>query len=108
MSSESKVRSTRLPNTIDTRFESYRDEHDLSNSDALRELVRTGLDENEEGDGDREFSEKITRFDLLLAVASLAVAEFADGPASLALAALVVLYWSGLYAAHRYDVGRSA
>jgi hypothetical protein len=49
MGSQSQTRATRLPPHVDERFLEYRDKHDMSNSEALRELVRAGL-EVEEGD----------------------------------------------------------
>jgi len=45
MAGDRPTRSTRFPETIDDEFEAYRDDNDMSNSEALRELVKTGLKE---------------------------------------------------------------
>jgi hypothetical protein len=44
MAQDTPTRSTRFPGDLDDRFEDYRDERDMTNSEALRSLVRTGLD----------------------------------------------------------------
>lgn len=42
--SSSKVRGTRLPNDLDSEFVEYRDEREINDSEAVRNLVRAGLE----------------------------------------------------------------
>ena len=48
MADDTPTRSTRFPSGLDDRFVEYRDGRDMTNSEALRSLVRTGL-EHEQG-----------------------------------------------------------
>jgi hypothetical protein len=51
--SSSKVRGTRLPNDLDSEFVEYRDEREINDSEAVRNLVRAGLEaERAEGEED--------------------------------------------------------
>jgi hypothetical protein len=50
MASESSTRTTRLSGELDERYEEYRDSRDMTDAEALRVLIRTGL-EAEEDDG---------------------------------------------------------
>jgi len=45
MAKDNTTRGTRLPDEMDAEFEAYRDANEMNNSEALRELVRTGLSE---------------------------------------------------------------
>jgi len=45
MAKDNTTRGTRLPDEMDADFEAYRDANEMNNSEALRELVGTGLDE---------------------------------------------------------------
>lgn len=40
-----KVRGSRLPNDLDERFVEYRDDRDINNAQAVRNLMRIGLEE---------------------------------------------------------------
>lgn len=48
MAESTPTRSTRFPEGLDERFTEYRDERDMTNSEALRSLVRAGLEERTE------------------------------------------------------------
>ena len=50
MAESTPTRSTRFPEGLDERFTEYRDERDMTNSEALRSLVRAGLQEETEPD----------------------------------------------------------
>jgi len=52
MADETPTRSTRFPRGLDDRFTNYRDERDMTNSEALRSLVRTGLEEETADESD--------------------------------------------------------
>jgi len=54
MADDHRVRSAKLPAHLDEKFQQFRDEHDLSNSDALRELARRSLQEWEEQEDGKE------------------------------------------------------
>lgn len=45
MASDNPTRGTRFPDGMEDEFTDYRDEKDMNNAEALRELVRTGLSE---------------------------------------------------------------
>ena len=45
MADSNKTRATRLPDETDENFQEYRDENDMTNSEALRSLIRAGLEE---------------------------------------------------------------
>jgi len=45
MARESPTRSTRFPADLDDDFETYRNVNDMTNSEALRSLVRKGMNE---------------------------------------------------------------
>lgn len=45
MADSNKTRATRLPDETDENFQRYRDENDMTNSEALRSLIRAGLEE---------------------------------------------------------------
>jgi len=59
MADRPPVRSTRLKEGLDERFTDYRDERDMTNSEALRALVRFGLEQADEepDDSDGDASE---------------------------------------------------
>ena len=44
MAKDNPTRGTRLPDEMDDEFQRYRDEKEMNNSEALRELVRLGLE----------------------------------------------------------------
>jgi Flp pilus assembly protein TadB len=44
MAKDSPTRSTRFKEDLDDEFEKYRDTNDMSNSEALRSLVRSGME----------------------------------------------------------------
>ena len=44
MPKDSPTRSTRFSGDLDDKFETYRDENNLSNSEALRQLVQSGIE----------------------------------------------------------------
>jgi len=48
MSERATTRAARLPGDLDEDFEAYRDAKEMSNSEALRELVRTGIDQKKQ------------------------------------------------------------
>jgi hypothetical protein len=48
MPKDSPTRSTRFSGNLDDKFETYRDENNLSNSEALRQLVQTGIEAERE------------------------------------------------------------
>jgi hypothetical protein len=48
MPKDSPTRSTRFSGDLDDKFQTYRDENDLSNSEALRRLVQTGMEAERE------------------------------------------------------------
>jgi len=45
MAKDNPTRSTRFPEDLDEEFEAYRDMNEMNNSEALRELVRAGIEE---------------------------------------------------------------
>lgn len=45
MADSNKTRATRLPDATDEDFQEYRDRNDMTNSEALRSLIRAGLEE---------------------------------------------------------------
>jgi len=45
MASQNPTRGTRFPDETEEDFQKFRDQNDMNNSEALRELVRTGLSE---------------------------------------------------------------
>lgn len=49
MADSNKTRATRLPDETDEDFQEYRDKNDMTNSEALRSLIRAGLDEAHKG-----------------------------------------------------------
>lgn len=49
MASENPTRGTRLPENLDEEFEEFRDTNDMTNSEALRTLVREGLEQKRSG-----------------------------------------------------------
>jgi hypothetical protein len=50
MAEESTTRTTRLSGELDRRYEEYRDKYDMTDAEALRSLLRGGLDEHESDD----------------------------------------------------------
>lgn len=56
MSQESSTRTTRLKGELDERYEEYRDQNDMTDSEAMRSLVRKGLD-----DSGREISNRFVK-----------------------------------------------
>lgn len=45
MAKDNPTRATRLPDEMDADLQAYRDEKEMNNSEALRELIRSGLNE---------------------------------------------------------------
>ena len=45
MAEDSSTRTTRLTGELDERYEQYRDERDMTDAEAIRALLRSGLDE---------------------------------------------------------------
>ena len=45
MAEDSSTRTTRLSGELDERYEQYRDERDMTDAEAIRALLRSGLDE---------------------------------------------------------------
>ena len=45
MAEDSSTRTTRLTGELDDRYEEYRDERDMTDAEAIRALLRSGLDE---------------------------------------------------------------
>ena len=87
-------------------FNAFRDRHGgINQSEALRRLVEKGLDSERSS-----FHEELTRVDLFVAVSAIVLAEYLPQSLKPAAIGLLVLYFVGLYLAHRYDVdvGRSA
>ena len=56
MADSQPTRATRLPETLDERYTEFRDERGMTNSEALRALIRSGL-EVETADEEEEESE---------------------------------------------------
>lgn len=44
--SESSTRTTRLSGELDSQYTTYRDENDMTDAEAMRSLVRSGLSQN--------------------------------------------------------------
>jgi hypothetical protein len=51
MTQKSSTRTTRIKGELDKKYEEYRDENDMTDSEALRSLVRAGLDAETGADG---------------------------------------------------------
>jgi hypothetical protein len=60
MAAESSTRTTRLSGDLDDRYIEYRDGNDMTDAEALRHLIRTGLEE-EEKDAVDKFEERHDR-----------------------------------------------
>jgi hypothetical protein len=92
MAGDRPTRSTRFPEAVDDEFEMFRDVNDMSNSEALRELVKTGLEEKKKHPLDDRPDTRLAgllwdaRRDIhtfvLIAVLSLAAGVFSTGLAS--------------------------
>lgn len=50
MADSNRTHATRLPDGLEERYSSYRDERDMTDSEALRSLIRSGLDDLEAAD----------------------------------------------------------
>jgi hypothetical protein len=107
MADKQPTRSTRLPETLDERYTEYRDDKGMTNSEALRSLVRAGLEakaEEEESSGSllsfRQRGGVVERVaGGVMAVALTAIlANSLLGPTA-ALTVLVVALGAGTYAA---------
>lgn len=48
---ESKTRTTRLKGDLDERYQSFRDRNDMTDSEAMRSLVRKGLNADSTNEG---------------------------------------------------------
>lgn len=59
MPEQSSTRGTRLKGELDERYEEYRDDNDMTDSEALRSLVRAGLDAENGSDSDDQESSSI-------------------------------------------------
>jgi hypothetical protein len=59
MSKKKSVVSIRISNDIEKRVEEYREEQDISEADAYRELVRRGLEASDLEEQIREINEKL-------------------------------------------------
>lgn len=53
MAAESSTRTTRLSGDLDDRYIEYRDGNDMTDAEALRHLIRTGLEEAQKDAVDR-------------------------------------------------------
>jgi len=74
------VRGTRLPDDFDEKFRKYRDENDMTNSEAVRSLMRKGFrveKEEDAGDGSGYTSGPITQLSMMIVAMSLLLSSTA-------------------------------